>query len=97
MEVNQKSKTCDFKKSNDVNWKSETDPVTIADLQAQYIIYSGIKSVYNDLEVIGEEALDTMIESEFDFSLCNSTNIDDQNLYNNINYNIEDCCVWIDP
>jgi 3'(2'), 5'-bisphosphate nucleotidase len=81
---------------DDVKWKSETDPVTIADFTAQYVIWKGIHDQFPDLTIIGEESPENMIVSEFDFSLCVSTKMDAPT-FENLEYPIADCCVWIDP
>ena len=55
-----------------IQWKGESDPVTTADQTVQYIIQNGINFHFPNLKVIGEEKQDTLIKSEFDFSIGSS-------------------------
>jgi len=76
VEVHERTKNEDFKNSGDVAWKDATDPVTIADFQAQYVIYNGLKHYFPDLTIIGEENPEKMLKTEVDFTWGEKVNID---------------------
>lgn len=77
--------------------KGVNDPVTQADFRSQYILNTGLKSLWPDLRIIGEETEDKLIKSEFDFgalsSLPETKGLEDFEK----EFNVEDLAVYIDP
>jgi len=51
-------------KNLDITYKSKDDPVTVADFISQKIIVGGLKAVWPDLTIIGEESIETPISNE---------------------------------
>jgi len=82
--------------TDSVKWKQQDDPVTIADMQAQYVIYFGLKHAFPGLHIIGEEQPETMIKTDADFEWGSKIDIKNSE-FANLEYNVEDCTVWIDP
>jgi len=77
-----------------VEWKSKTDPVTIADFSAQYILQTGIEKEFPGLKVIGEEEPHKLLKTDFDFGVTSRVKINNPD-FEPLNYDVKDCCVWI--
>ena len=76
-------------------FKVGDDPVTKADFTAQWIVETGLKKAFPGIKIIGEEGSNG-IPSEFDFNNFDLNKFDDFG-FEKRDYNLDDCCVFIDP
>lgn len=88
----------DVKQSDKLNTlhKTEIDPVTTADLMAQFVIEEKYKEVYPGIKIFGEEAPASLIQSDISSIDHNASNFDESK-FDHIQFPFEDCAVWIDP